>query len=75
MIISLPTLYNLDALKRAFMLWSPPIGDSYVWLYGANNIKYMVLPQERTMITPLPNFTYCRMSTKEPVLKRNMGEL
>ena len=32
------------------MLWSPPLGDSYVWLFGANNIKYMVLPQERTMI-------------------------
>ena len=44
-------LYNLDALKRAFMLWSPPVGDSYVWLFGENNIKYMVLPQERIMIT------------------------
>ena len=32
-------LYNLDALKGAFMLWSPPIGDSYVWLFGANNIN------------------------------------
>ena len=40
-------LYNLDALKRAFMSWIPPVGDSYVWLLGANNIKYMVLPQER----------------------------
>ncbi|KAL2901813.1 3-(3-hydroxy-phenyl)propionate/3-hydroxycinnamic acid hydroxylase, partial [Bienertia sinuspersici] len=45
-------VYNFEQLKRASMLWIAPQGAHYVWLYGANSVKYMSLPQRnRTNIT------------------------
>ncbi|KAL2904369.1 3-(3-hydroxy-phenyl)propionate/3-hydroxycinnamic acid hydroxylase [Bienertia sinuspersici] len=45
-------VYNFKKLKRASMLWIAPQGAHYVWLYGANSVKYMSLPQHnQTNIT------------------------
>ncbi|KAL2931556.1 3-(3-hydroxy-phenyl)propionate/3-hydroxycinnamic acid hydroxylase [Bienertia sinuspersici] len=45
-------VYNFEQLKRASILWIAPQGAYYVWLYGANSVKYMSLPQRsRTNIT------------------------
>lgn len=44
-------VYNFQQLQKSSMLWSPLGHNVYIWLFGAHNVKYMLLPQpERTRI-------------------------
>ncbi|KAL2942937.1 3-(3-hydroxy-phenyl)propionate/3-hydroxycinnamic acid hydroxylase [Bienertia sinuspersici] len=59
-------VYNFEQLKRASMLWIAPQGAHYVWLYRANSVKYMSLPQRnRTNITAETSMTQLYLTPDE----------
>lgn len=44
--------YTNHQLKKAFFLWFSKGQNAYVWLYGANNMKYIFLSRlQRTTVT------------------------
>ena len=70
-------VYNLDASKRAYMLWSPPIGNSCAAFWGK---KFQV---QGTPLGAHDEFRECNhaqlylplMNIVEPMLKRIMEEM